>query len=768
MTRLAAQFAAELADQGVDVEHNADGRPSAEPATASTLSVVDARGLAIGELESALLAGPVEGPRLTVVLAAPNAAIPPGAEAIDVGSLNTDEVRAILATYVDDAVADEVLPEVLRTSGGLPGRVHDEALSVARQRAAAVVSGAATWAGLVGSDLDAARADLRQGVTRYREVIERQLVVEPGTCPWKGLVAYGVADAPWFAGRERLVAELLTRLASARLVALVGGSGSGKSSLLHAGLLASLQAGALPSSESWVPLVMRPGPHPMRELVREALRGADRDRDQVAELLERVVFDEPEESRVVLVVDQFEEVWTACTDTTERESFLDALAEVVDSTSRCTVVLSVRADHVAGLADQPVLAQALADATVLIGAPTAAEVRRAVEHPAGLAGLVLEVGLADALVDDAGDEPGSLPLLSTALAELWDHRDGRRLTLEAYAESGGLRGAVARIAERAYGELDDRDRTAARVLLLRLAGPGEGDAVTRRRVPLAELAALPDPRVRAVVEPLAAARLLTFDAGYVEVAHEALFREWPRLRTWLEEHAAARAVQRRLVQAAAEWDDGGREPTELWRGGRLAAGLEFAAAYPDEVTIVERAFLDAGQAQLDAERREAEERAATATKQNRRLRWLLGGLGVFLAVALVAGGLAVRAQSRAEQESSRAEQEARTATARELAASAVANLEADPELAVLLARRAVEHTREVDGSVLPEAEEALHRAVVSSRIVATYPGPRWHAWTGARTVPCSSAKAQRAPAWSTSEIRNQASRCAPGKATTKT
>ncbi len=282
-TRLAAQFAGELADQGVVVEYNAAGRPAGEPATAPALSVVDARGLTIGELESAVLAGPVEGPRLTVVLASPSAAIPPSAEVIDVGSLNIDEVRAIVATYVDDAAADEVLPEVLRTSGGLPGRVHDEALSVARQRAAALVTGAATWAGMVASDFDAARADLRQGVTRYREVIERQLVVEPGTCPWKGLVAYGVADAPWFAGRERLVAELLTRLASARLVALVGGSGSGKSSLLHAGLLASLQAGALPSSESWVPLVMRPGPHPMRELVREALRGADRDRDQVAD-----------------------------------------------------------------------------------------------------------------------------------------------------------------------------------------------------------------------------------------------------------------------------------------------------------------------------------------------------------------------------------------------------------------------------------------------------------------------------------------------------
>jgi hypothetical protein len=130
-----------------------------------------------------------------------------------------------------------------------------------------------------------------------------------------------------------------------------------------------------------------------------------------------------------------------------------------------------------------------------------------------------------------------------------------------------------------------------------------------------------------------------------------LFGEWPRLRAWLEEHAAARRVQRRLAVAAAEWDEGGREAAELWRGGRLAAGLEFAGAYPDEVTTVERAFLDAGQAQLDAEHREAEERAATATRQNRRLRRLLGGLAVVLAAALVAGTFAVRAESRAEQES---------------------------------------------------------------------------------------------------------------------
>jgi WD40 repeat protein/DNA-binding SARP family transcriptional activator len=709
VTALVAQFAAELADQGVQVEYISDIVWPTAPANVPTLTVVDSR----RSQPAAMPSDSPDGPRLTIVLTGPRTSTPEAAQVVDVGPLSPEDVRTLVATYVDDAT-DDVLADVLNTSGGIPGKIHDIALGIARRRAAAVVSQAATRAGQVVHEMDVIRGDLRQGVARYREVIEREAVVDADSCPWKGLAAYQVSDAAWFAGRERLVAELLAYLASAHLLAVVGTSGSGKSSLLSAGLLASLHAGALPGSETWVQLTLRPGPHPMRELVRVAFRGADADQDHVAELLERVVFGEAAASRVVLVVDQLEEAWTVCPDAAERQAFLDALAEVVESGSRCSVVLSLRADHVGRLADHPVLARALTEATVLVGAASAAEVRRAVEHPAEQAGLVLEVGLADALVDDAGDEPGSLPLLSTALTELWDHRDGRRLTLGAYAGSGGLRGAVARIAERAYGDLDDADRAAARVLLLRLAGPGQSDAITRRRVSLAELAALPDPRVRAVVEPLAAARLLSLDAGFVEVAHEALFREWPRLRAWLEEHAAVRAVQRRLAVAAAEWDEGGREATELWRGGRLAAGVDFAAAYPNEVTTLEREFLDAGQAQLDAERRQAEQRAAAAIKQNRRLRWLLGGLAVFLAAALVAGVFAVRAENRAEHE-------ARVAAARELAAAAVANLDADPELAVLLAVRAVEHTRAVDGSVLPEAEEALHRAVISSRVVATYP-----------------------------------------------
>lgn len=705
--RLAAEFATEVADQGW-VEHRTDGTLPTDAAETPTLTVVSGS-------PSSTHRGQLSGPRLTLVIGGPSVAAPDGANVLDLTPLAPEDVRVILETYLDGSAVDTALPEVLRQTGGVPGLVHDAALSLARRHAIRRVGEAAVRTDLMQAALGAARDDLREGVAEFQGVLERQELPAADMCPWKGLAAYEVADAPWFAGRERLVAELLTRLATASLLAVVGASGSGKSSLVRAGLLASLHAGALPGSEGWTELVMRPGLHPLRELVRVALRGAEPSDDRVADLLERMVYSDEAVGRTVVVVDQLEETWTVCTNAGERAAFLDALAEIVESDSRCTVVLVVRADYVAELADHPVLAHALADATVLVGEPSEAEVRRAVQHPAERAGLHLDVGLADAMVADAGGEPGSLPLLSTALTELWEQCDGRRLTMAAYVAAGGIRGAVARIAEAAYGALEPEDQAAARVLLLRLAGPGEANAVARRRVPLFELEALPDPRVRAVVDPLAQARLLSVSAGHVEVAHEALFREWPRLRAWLDDDAAGRAVQRRLAVAAGEWDAGGREATELWRGTRLAAGTDFAASHPDEVTDVEHAFLKAGQAQQDAERRAAEERAAATARQNRRLRWLLGGLGLVLVAAMIAGVLAARAESRAERE-------ALIATARELAAASVANLEVDPERSILLALEAVSRARSLDSPIRWEAEEALHRAVVASRIVMTVPG----------------------------------------------
>ncbi|MGY1810146.1 BTAD domain-containing putative transcriptional regulator [Blastococcus sp. SYSU D00669] len=703
--RLAAELADVVTGQGFPVEYVTSPADPLPPATVPTLTVLDGVDAATADT----------GPRLLLVVHGRADAVPPDALTVPLAPLDADDVRRLLDPYLPSPADDDTVRRVLRDTGGVPGRVHDAALALAGRRIHEKVSDAAVRTTRMQTALVAARESLTEGVAEFGGHLERSRPAPADVCPWKGLVSYEVGDAPWFAGRERLVAELLARVASAPLLALVGASGSGKSSLLRAGLLASLAAGALPGSDRWPQFVMRPGRHPLRELVRITLHGQQKTRDDVADLLEQLVFDDDSRSGVVLVVDQLEEVWTTCPDPAERTAFLDALAELVTADQGCRVVLAVRADYVGELADHPSLARALTDATVLVGAPSEAEVRRAVEHPAARSGLILDTGLVDALVSDAGAEPGVLPLLSTALTELWEHRDGDRLTLAAYVAAGGLRGAVARIAERAYLALSPEDQAAARVLLLRLAGPGEADAATRRRVPLAELRTLPDPRVAAVVSPLADARLLSLGAGHVEVAHEALFREWPRLAGWLAEDAEARAVQRRLVVAAAEWDAGGREDAQLWRGSRLVAGADFAAAHPDEVTDVERAFVERGLAQQDAERRDAQQRAAAATRQNRRLRFLLGGLAVVLVAALVAGVVAVRAEDRAERE-------ATTAQARALAASSTAVVPQDAELAVLLALEAVDRARPVGGVALREATEALHGALASSRILSVLDG----------------------------------------------
>ena len=327
-------------------------------------------------------------------------------------------------------------------------------------------------------------------------------------------------------------------------------------------------------------------------------------------------------------------------------------------------MIAVRADHAGSIAAHPGVSAALAGQAVFVGPMVEGELRRAIEGPAARAGLVLDTGLADALVADTLAEPGGLPLLSTALTTLWEQRSGSRLKLAAYAASGGVGAAIARLADGAYDDLDEGHRAACRTLLRRLAGPGQGDGVVRRRVALDELAALPDPRVRECVDRLAAARLLTVSDGHVEVAHEALFRSWPRLREWLAEDATTRDVARRLTTAAAEWDRDGRDSALLWSGARLSAATDLVARAPGELTATEVAFIEASAARLDAERVEAEARARTAQRQNTRLRRLLAGVGVTLAVALLAGALAIVSRNEATAQR-------RTATAQRLAADAL-------------------------------------------------------------------------------------------------
>ena len=488
--RLAAELARLVSQQGAPVEHLTAPPTTWPPVESATLTVVDARDVRSIEATTAHLTD-ATGPRLVLLLHAPARVVLP--DAIEVVPRCVGRGRRARGARVLPAVRSRDRHR-RRDRPRAPAHLRWRARPCPRRCSGRGPASGPRARGeraerttRIHTALTEAREALVEGVEEYRTQSEKAVPVDPDVCPWKGLAAYEVRDAPWFAGRERLVAELLARLASAPLLAVVGASGSGKSSLVRAGLLASLAAGALPGSEGWTQLVMRPGRHPLRELARVALRGRDSNRDEVADLLERLVFGDDGDRGTVLVVDQLEEVWTACTDPAEREAFLDALSDVVESPAPCRLVLVVRADYLGELAANPVLTGAMADATVLVGAPTEAEVRRAVEQPAARARLDLDTGLADAIAADAGQEPGALPLLSTALAELWEQRAGDRLTLGAYVSAGGLRGAVARIAERAYGALGVADQAAARILLLRLAGPGESDRATRRRVPLAEL-----------------------------------------------------------------------------------------------------------------------------------------------------------------------------------------------------------------------------------------------------------------------------------------
>lgn len=698
-SRLAAELAREVARDGAHV-HFVDGSsPDADRMPPGSLALVVA--------DHAVAEPPAHG--LLVRLVGPAETAASADLVIDLTPLSESAIRALAAQYVSPAQTDSAVATAVAAGAAWPGAAHDAVVDFARRAATDQVESAMVLATASRESLLSARASLSDGIEVLADTeVDEHADLE--TCPWPGLEPYREEDARWFAGRERLVAELVANLAGSRLVAVVGASGSGKSSAVRAGLLTALSKDVLPSSGTWETLVMRPGSAPMRELATVAL---GRSSMTLGDLLERVVRSGSSGTadsssaptgitpRTILVVDQFEELWTSSEDEVAREEFVQTLLHAVDDPrSTLTVVIVVRADYVGAVTDHPELASHLSDSTVLVSAPTRDEIRRAIERPARRAGLELEDGLADAIVADAGAEPGLLPLLSTALSQLWTGRSGRVLTFGAYVASGGLTGAIAHLAEQAFAGLTPAQQDAARTLLLRLTGPGDGTSVTRRRVALAELEALPTREQRQVVDHLADARLLTVSDGSVEVAHEALFREWPRLRGWLVEDAAGRAIQRRLALAANEWDAEGREDGALWRGARLASALEVAEMRPDEVTSVERDFLDAGCAREASEAREAAEQAARTARQNRRLRTLLVGAAALLVVALVAGLLAWRSSAEARASSERATAASISADAKRLAATALN--EDYPDVAMLAALESVriERSPETYGALL--------------------------------------------------------------------
>jgi WD40 repeat protein/DNA-binding SARP family transcriptional activator len=492
----------------------------------------------------------------------------------------------------------------------------------------------------------AAEDDLVAGVVELQTVRERTRPPRSrGESPFKGLESFDIADADLFFGRERLIADMVARLAGARLMGIVGPSGSGKSSVMRAGLLASLADGVLPGSSDWSLVVVRPGEHPVESL-RRATDGLSGE-------------------RCVVAVDQFEELFTVCRDERERRAFVDALvAHARDAHQPATVLLALRADFYGRCASFPELSRMLSANQVLVGAMRRDELRRAIELPARAARLELEPELPARMVTDVEGQPGGLPLLSTALFELWQQRNGDRLELAAYERSGGVRGAVARLAERSYERLDAQQREHARRLLLRLAGDGD----VRTRVPIAELNGS-----TGVLRRLADDRLVTIDDGEAEVAHEALLREWPRLRAWLDEDADGRRVHRQLAAAARDWDAGGRDTSELYRGARLVSAADWADEHAGDLNDGERDFVAASQANAHAE-------AERERRTNRRLRVLLAGVAALLAAASIAGVVAITQRGQARDA-------ALVADAQRLGAEAVTNDRLDQ--AVRLARTGI-------------------------------------------------------------------------------
>jgi WD40 repeat protein len=494
-----------------------------------------------------------------------------------------------------------------------------------------------------------------------------------GQAPYRGLASFQPEDAAWFFGREELALHLV-RLAGGigapgLPLAVVGPSGSGKSSLLRAGLVPRLRAGSPARPDGRPVALITPGDSPLAALASAlapltrygragpeepalAAQALSEAPGRYAELLDRG------EDSPAIIVDQFEETFTAASGEAERQAFVTALAALSGS---CLVVLGLRADFYGHALRYPELARSLQDRQIVVGPMSAGQLRRAIVEPARKAGLDIEDGLVELLLADmrpagalgaAGHEAGALPLLSHALLATWERSRGSRLTVADYQASGGIRDAIARTAEAAYATLDEAGSRAARQLFLRLVNVADDARETRARVPLGDLPG--DAAVAAaVLERFVEQRLVTLDMETAEITHEALLDAWPRLRAWIDADREDIRVRRFVTAAAQAWAETGRETAALLRGGQLALARDWAATGANRALLSQLAidFIEAAV---------AEERAQQTAqrRRTRRLRQLVGALTVLVLITVGLAGyafqqrqMATTAQNQAESRS---------------------------------------------------------------------------------------------------------------------
>lgn len=479
--------------------------------------------------------------------------------------------------------------------------------------------------------------------------------------PYKGLESYEARDAKWFFGRSEQIDELLdlvrAHAVDGGVITVVGASGAGKSSLLRAGVLAAVDRGVL--GPDWRGCVFTPGREPLTRLDLALAEIAAGD-------------------SAVVVVDQFEELFTESVPTAERDEFIELLRGLGSSR---VVVLGMRADFYAAATRVPPLVPLLQHAQVVVGPLADDALRAAIVEPARMAGVEIGAELVTRVIGDLAPRDrasrahdiSALPLLSHAMRTTWEAAGGAEPTIAHYESIGGIAGAIARSADEVYGALDPRGRALARRMFLRLLHD-DGDLLTRRNVPWSELIDpdQDDPLATEVIEAFVVARLLTADSEAVRVAHEALLTSWPRIGEWIEGDREGLRLQRQIGEAAGAWDDAGRDPTTLWRGGRLEAALGLASR--DDRGGLNRREREFVEASRDEDRRESD----LSRSRARRLAQLLAAVATLAIVAVAMAGFAIGGQRSAQQ----ARDEA---LSRQIAIHANLLAQADPALAQQLA-----------------------------------------------------------------------------------
>lgn len=587
--------------------------------------------------------------------------------------------------------------------------------------------------------------------------------------PYQGLLYFDQEHAAYFEGRGSFIQQLVSNLKEndkeSRFLAVIGSSGSGKSSVVRAGLLPELKRGALEQSQDWLVLVMTPTAHPVSELAAQlvaTLYPKDSTKSQKAldlqdlfskdtqgrglnsEVRQAFMGGSPKQ-RLLIFVDQFEELFTLCKDEAERVAFLNTLLYAADiATGQCIVVITMRADFYTQASIYPNLADHISEKQLTLTPMTEEEVREAIVLPAQKVGLSFEDGLVDQIISDFMGEPGALPLLQHTLYELWYKQEKATLTHTAYQEIGGVKGAIAKRAEEEYLALSHEQQQVAKRVLLRLVQPGEGSEDTRRRASLSELYTEQQNKeaVDTVIKRLTDTRLVTSNIDetnnteQLDVAHEALIRGWPTLRKWIDEDRESLKLHRRLGEQVQEWLLNDKDDAYLYRSGLLTTAQEWAEQNPNELSQTEQAFIEASstleiqqelkeledakkladeaEARRQAEeelRLEAEQRSIDQQKSTRKFRWLSGILALVGVLALGAAGLFFSAQIEAqkqteiaEHERDKSEQISRESTARLYAGQV--NFIDSQNIRLLQAVEAVNATKS-DAKVIPAAYDRL-------------------------------------------------------------